>query len=96
VLRKYVTERWSPYFSTFKGGAPPVEVLELVSFLGWQTVDCTHRKVKAQIREAVFLGLSNPDRKIRSLCVSSLQRKIRTDPKYNFHAGTYLVFHRQL
>ncbi|KAL0068448.1 hypothetical protein AAF712_004526 [Marasmius tenuissimus] len=25
VLRKYVRERWSPYFSTFKGNAPSVE-----------------------------------------------------------------------
>ncbi|THH14476.1 hypothetical protein EW146_g5852 [Bondarzewia mesenterica] len=49
VLRKYVTERWSPYFSQFRGGAPPVEV-------------------KAQIRQAVFGGLSDSDGKIRSLC----------------------------
>ncbi|KAL0575020.1 hypothetical protein V5O48_006949 [Marasmius crinis-equi] len=26
VLRKYVRERWSPYFSTFKGSAPPVQI----------------------------------------------------------------------
>ncbi|KAG9313899.1 armadillo-type protein [Chiua virens] len=48
VLRKYVTERWSPYFPQFKGNAPPVEI-------------------KAQIRQAVFNGLSDSDRKIRSM-----------------------------
>ncbi|KAG7100000.1 hypothetical protein E1B28_001788 [Marasmius oreades] len=26
VLRKYVRERWSPYFSTFKGSAPSIEI----------------------------------------------------------------------
>ena len=26
ILRKYVNERWSPYFKAFKGNAPPVEV----------------------------------------------------------------------
>jgi hypothetical protein len=26
ALRKYVRERWSPYFPTFKGSAPAVEV----------------------------------------------------------------------
>ncbi|KAF8554336.1 ARM repeat-containing protein [Imleria badia] len=48
ILRKYVTERWSPYFPQFRGNAPPVET-------------------KVQIRQAVFNGLSDPDRKIRSL-----------------------------
>ncbi|KAI0756104.1 ARM repeat-containing protein [Daedaleopsis nitida] len=49
ILRKYVTEHWSPYFSQFKGAAPPPEV-------------------KSQIRQALFQGLSDPTRKIRSLC----------------------------
>ncbi|KAF8844142.1 ARM repeat-containing protein [Paxillus ammoniavirescens] len=53
ILRKYVTERWSPYFSGFKGHAPSVEI-------------------KAQIRQAVFQGLSDPDRKIRSLNAHTL------------------------
>ncbi|EPQ60043.1 ARM repeat-containing protein [Gloeophyllum trabeum ATCC 11539] len=53
LLRKYVTERWSPYFGTFKGSAPPVEV-------------------KTQIRQAIFQGLSDPARKIRSLCARTL------------------------
>ncbi|CAA7265862.1 unnamed protein product [Cyclocybe aegerita] len=53
ALRKYVRERWSPYFSTFKGCAPPVEI-------------------KAQIREAVFHGLSDPLRKIRTLSAHTL------------------------
>ncbi|KAM6498769.1 Armadillo-type fold, partial [Amanita muscaria] len=53
ILRKYVRERWSPYFSTFRGSPPPVEV-------------------KTQIRQAVFQGLSDPDRKIRSLCAHTL------------------------
>lgn len=26
ILRKYVNERWSPFFPSFKGNAPPVEV----------------------------------------------------------------------
>ncbi|KAG5644159.1 hypothetical protein DXG03_009054 [Asterophora parasitica] len=53
ALRKYVRERWSPYFSTFKGAAPPVET-------------------KTQIRSTVFQGLSDPNRKIRTLCAHTL------------------------
>ncbi|KAF8079173.1 armadillo-type protein [Lyophyllum atratum] len=53
VLRKYVKERWSPYFNTFKGAAPPVQI-------------------KMQIRQAVFHGLSDRDRKIRTLCAHTL------------------------
>ncbi|KIJ66488.1 hypothetical protein HYDPIDRAFT_174567 [Hydnomerulius pinastri MD-312] len=53
ILRKYVTERWSPYFSGFKGNAPSVEI-------------------KAQIRQAIFQGLSDPNRKIRSLSAHTL------------------------
>ncbi|KII94307.1 hypothetical protein PLICRDRAFT_50286 [Plicaturopsis crispa FD-325 SS-3] len=53
VLRKYVTERWSPYFISFKGSAPPVEV-------------------KTQIRHAVFQGLSDPNRKVRTACAHTL------------------------
>ncbi|TFK42052.1 armadillo-type protein [Crucibulum laeve] len=53
ALRKYVRERWSPFFPSFKGAAPPVEV-------------------KTQIRQAVFQGLSDRDRKIRSLCAHTL------------------------
>ncbi|OBZ68625.1 Importin-9 [Grifola frondosa] len=53
ILRKYVTEHWSPYFSQFKGSAPQHEV-------------------KAKIRQAVFQGLSDPNRKIRSLCAHTL------------------------
>ncbi|KAI6012635.1 armadillo-type protein [Pisolithus orientalis] len=61
VLRKYVTERWSPYFPSFKGNSPSVEV-------------------KCQIRHAVFQGLSDPNRKIRSLSASgdSIHRAART------------------
>ncbi|KAI0721417.1 ARM repeat-containing protein [Cerioporus squamosus] len=53
ILRKYVLEHWSPYFSQFKGSAPPPEV-------------------KTQIRQAIFQGLSDPTRKIRSLCAHVL------------------------
>ncbi|KAK7040193.1 hypothetical protein VNI00_009999 [Paramarasmius palmivorus] len=53
VLRKYVRERWSVFFPTFKGNAPPVEI-------------------KSQIRQAVFHGLSDPARKIRSSCAHAL------------------------
>ncbi|KAI0354778.1 ARM repeat-containing protein [Trametes cingulata] len=53
VLRKYVTEHWSPYFSQFKGSAPSPEL-------------------KTQIRQAVFQGLSDPIRKIRSLCAHTI------------------------
>ncbi|KZP10073.1 ARM repeat-containing protein, partial [Athelia psychrophila] len=53
VLRKYVTERWSPYFPAFKGNAPSVEI-------------------KDQIRQAVFHGLSDPNRKMRSSCAHTL------------------------
>ncbi|KAJ4470827.1 ARM repeat-containing protein [Lentinula aciculospora] len=53
VLRKYVRERWSPYFQSFKGSAPSPEI-------------------KNQIRQAVFHGLSDPVRKIRSLSAHTL------------------------
>ncbi|KAF7307222.1 ARM repeat-containing protein [Mycena indigotica] len=53
MLRKYVTERWSPYFASFKGSPPSPES-------------------KTQIRAAVFQGLSDPDRKIRTLCAHTL------------------------
>ncbi|EJF67437.1 ARM repeat-containing protein [Dichomitus squalens LYAD-421 SS1] len=60
ILRKYVTEHWSPYFSQFKGNAPPPEV-------------------KTQIRQAVFQGLSDPTRKIRSLCARVLSSIANSD-----------------
>ncbi|KAI0066668.1 ARM repeat-containing protein [Artomyces pyxidatus] len=60
VLRKYVREHWSPFFSQFRGDAPPVEV-------------------KAQIRAAVFQGLSDPNRKIRSLCAHTLSTIANSD-----------------
>jgi importin-9 len=55
-----VRERWSPYFSTFKGSAPPVEI-------------------KTQIREIVFRGLSDPTRKIRTLCAHTLSVIAKSD-----------------
>ncbi|KAJ7610789.1 armadillo-type protein [Roridomyces roridus] len=60
MLRKYVLERWSPYFHTFKGSAPSVQV-------------------KSQIRSAVFHGLSDPDRKIRTLCAHTLSSIASSD-----------------
>ncbi|THH01586.1 hypothetical protein EW145_g6890 [Phellinidium pouzarii] len=53
VLRKYVNERWSLFFSSFKGNAPPVEI-------------------KSEVRNAIFQGLSDPNRKIRSSCAHTL------------------------
>ncbi|KIK67465.1 hypothetical protein GYMLUDRAFT_69648 [Collybiopsis luxurians FD-317 M1] len=53
VLRKYVRERWSPYFQSFKGSAPSTEI-------------------KGQIRQAVFQGLSDPARKIRTASAHTL------------------------
>ncbi|PFH48408.1 hypothetical protein AMATHDRAFT_65585 [Amanita thiersii Skay4041] len=60
LLRKYVKERWSPIFHTFKGSAPPVTI-------------------KTQIRQAVFQGLSDPDRRIRSLCAHTLSSIANSD-----------------
>ncbi|KAJ7292991.1 armadillo-type protein [Mycena rebaudengoi] len=60
ILRKYVLERWSPYFPSFKGSAPSVEA-------------------KTQIRHAVFHGLSDPDRKIRTLCAHTLSSIASSD-----------------
>ncbi|OCH92992.1 ARM repeat-containing protein [Obba rivulosa] len=59
-LRKYVTEHWSPYFTQFKGNAPPPEL-------------------KTQVRQAVFQGLSDPNRKIRSLCAHTLSSIANSD-----------------
>ncbi|KAG5349551.1 hypothetical protein C0989_003209 [Termitomyces sp. Mn162] len=60
VLRKYIREQWSPYFDSFKGGAPSVEI-------------------KAQIRQNVFQGLSDRDRKIRSQCANTLTSIAKSD-----------------
>ncbi|KAJ7754965.1 armadillo-type protein [Mycena maculata] len=60
MLRKYVLERWSPFFTSFKGSAPSVEA-------------------KTQIRLAVFHGLSDPDRKIRTLCAHTLSSIASSD-----------------
>ena len=91
ALRKYVKERWSPYFPSFKGSAPPVEVFYL--FRQWNYM-LIWFKVKTQIREGVFQGLSDPDRKIRSLCV----RKPYFNPKSRILdcAGTHTLLNSQL
>ncbi|KAG6872765.1 hypothetical protein C0995_006804 [Termitomyces sp. Mi166 len=60
VLRKYIRERWSPYFDSFKGGAPSVEV-------------------KVQIRQNVFQGLSDMNRRIRTLCANTLTFIAKSD-----------------
>ncbi|KIY50482.1 ARM repeat-containing protein [Fistulina hepatica ATCC 64428] len=60
VLRKYVKERWSPYFSTFKGSPASPEA-------------------KTTIRAAVFSGLSDPNRKIRSLSAHTLASIANSD-----------------
>ncbi|RPD64798.1 ARM repeat-containing protein [Lentinus tigrinus ALCF2SS1-6] len=60
ILRKYVLEHWSPYFSQFKGSAPSPEI-------------------KTQIRQAVFQGLSDSTRKIRSLCAHVLSSVANCD-----------------
>ncbi|EMD32596.1 hypothetical protein CERSUDRAFT_161550 [Gelatoporia subvermispora B] len=59
-LRNYVTEHWSPYFTQFKGHAPPPEL-------------------KTQVRQAVFQGLSDSNRKIRSLCAHTLSSIANSD-----------------
>ncbi|KAF5393539.1 hypothetical protein D9757_000551 [Collybiopsis confluens] len=53
ILRKYVRERWSPYFPSFKGSAPSPDI-------------------KSAIRRAVFQGLSDPVRKIRTASAHTL------------------------
>ncbi|KAG9100077.1 hypothetical protein FS749_016346 [Ceratobasidium sp. UAMH 11750] len=52
LLRKYINERWSPFFPGFRGSAPPFEV-------------------KTEIRAAIFKGLSDPTRKVRSLSAAA-------------------------
>ncbi|TFK26759.1 ARM repeat-containing protein [Coprinopsis marcescibilis] len=59
-LRKYIKERWSPFFQSFKGSAPPPEL-------------------KDQIRQVLFHGLSDPNRKIRSLCAHALSSIAKCD-----------------
>ncbi|RXW18578.1 hypothetical protein EST38_g7277 [Candolleomyces aberdarensis] len=60
TLRKYIRERWSPIFPTFKGSAPAPEV-------------------KSKIRDNLFLGLSDPNRKIRSLSAHALSSVANAD-----------------
>lgn len=66
VLRKYVTEHWSPYFSQFKGSAPSHEV----SYALCERVCADIVQIKGQIRHTIFQGLSDPNRKIRAAAVS--------------------------
>ena len=95
ALRKYVKERWSPYFPSFKGSAPPVEVF--YSFL-LHSDNSIHIliwfKVKTQIREGVFQGLSDPDRKIRSLCVSKPYLNLKS--RISDCAGTHTLLDSEL
>ncbi|CAL1694900.1 unnamed protein product [Somion occarium] len=60
LLRRYIRERWSPFFVQFKGNATQVEV-------------------KIQIRQAIFQGLSDPSRKIRSICAQILSSIANSD-----------------
>ncbi|KZT44292.1 ARM repeat-containing protein [Sistotremastrum suecicum HHB10207 ss-3] len=60
VLRKYINEHWSPYFPSFKGNAPSIEI-------------------KSVVREAILQGLSDPNRKIRSLCAYILSTIAHSD-----------------
>ena len=73
-----MTERWSPYFPAFKGAATPTEVRLNAPPMGvaraQRSAHVLHQ-IKAQIRHAIFQGLSDPSWKIRSLCVSPLEKR---------------------
>ncbi|SCV67876.1 BQ2448_5487 [Microbotryum intermedium] len=61
ALKKYVKEHWSPFFQTFKGpNATTVEVRPIR--------DGVRSEIKAQIRQTIFGGLSDPVRKMRLAC----------------------------
>ncbi|KAI0347862.1 ARM repeat-containing protein [Trametopsis cervina] len=46
VLRKYVKERWSPYFTTFRGSAPPVEIKTQIRDTVFQGLSDPVRKIR--------------------------------------------------
>ncbi|KAF9225273.1 ARM repeat-containing protein [Gyrodon lividus] len=47
ILRKYVTERWSPYFSGFKGNAPSVEIKAQIRQAVFQSLSAPDRKIRS-------------------------------------------------
>ncbi|KZV81039.1 ARM repeat-containing protein [Exidia glandulosa HHB12029] len=46
VLRKYVTEHWSPYFSQFKGSAPSAEIKVQIRHTIFQGLSDPNRKIR--------------------------------------------------
>ncbi|KAI0045675.1 ARM repeat-containing protein [Auriscalpium vulgare] len=46
VLRKYVKEHWSPFFSQFRGNAPPVEIKEHIRAAIFQALSDSNRKIR--------------------------------------------------
>ncbi|KAI0319475.1 armadillo-type protein [Amylostereum chailletii] len=47
MLRKYVKERWSPYFAQFKGNAPPVEVKDKLRSALFGSLSDPDRKIRS-------------------------------------------------
>lgn len=70
-LKNYVKTRWSAAFESFKGNPPDHAVSQqaLEAFDTSDTDRCAPVQTKDQIRQAVFSGLSDANRKIRLACV---------------------------
>ncbi|PAV22617.1 ARM repeat-containing [Pyrrhoderma noxium] len=63
VLRKYVNERWSPFFNSFKGNAPPVEVKARVREALFKALSDPNRKIRSSSAHTLSLiaGSDWPD-----------------------------------
>lgn len=71
ILRKYVNERWSPFFVAFKGSLPPPEVSSsLCRFVRNSTH--TLSQVKDVIRKRLLALLATPHKQIRTACAYAL------------------------
>lgn len=77
MLRKYVNERWSPYFNAFKGNAPTPEVRSPLPDAAKRTDG--QSQTKSQVRNNLFEGLSDPNSKIRSACAHTLSKIASSD-----------------
>lgn len=60
VLRKYILERWSPYFPNFKGNAPPVEIKSQIRTAIFECLSDPNRKIRS-ISAHVLSSIANSD-----------------------------------
>jgi hypothetical protein len=60
LLRKYILERWSPYFQKFKGNAPPPEIKSQIRVAIFQCLSDPNRKIRT-LSAHVLSSIANSD-----------------------------------